>query len=126
MVNRSCCCLLVLDGAKDSPAARLSRLSTLLSPPVAPAEVHQRCAWFRARREIGPRSVVIPASGVATTVFFGRNVALGGVGVIFHNALQATELGAFIQADQGYPLRGASKFADFAHPRAHQHALVGD
>ena len=40
-------------------------------------------------------------------------IALGDIRVVFHNALQARQLGAFVQTDQGHALCGAAHFTDF-------------
>ena len=54
------------------------------------------------------------------------NVFSDRVGIVLDNALQATELGAFVQTDQCYALRGAAEFPDLGHAGTDQYALVGD
>ena len=49
-----------------------------------------------------------------------------GVGIVFNNALQATELGALVQTNQGDALCGAAHFADFSNAGTHHYAGVGD
>ena len=49
---------------------------------------------------------------VACTVGRIDDVAFAGLGVVLDDALQAAQLGAVVQRDEGHALRGAAEFAD--------------
>src|SRR5674476_917325 len=71
-------------------------------------------------------SVAGPAAklnGRFIMIFFG-NVVIKRVGIILDNALQAAQLGTFVEADQRDALRGAAEFAYLADAGAYQHTLV--
>src|SRR3954470_23115020 len=65
-------------------------------------------------------------AGVRRRFAFGRALAILDVRVVLDDALQARQLGAVVQRDQRDALRGPPELAHLAHPRAHEHALVGD
>src|SRR5690606_8454851 len=46
--------------------------------------------------------------------------------IAFGNALDTRQTVAIVHTDQRDALRGAAHFADFRHPRAHQHTAIGD
>src|SRR2546427_11521968 len=89
-----------------------------------------RVARSRAmpRRTSTSVALRLPWSGYSTRITRYGPLLLPIFLVLFllRDALDARELGAFVQVDQAHALRRASHLADLLHAHAYEHAVRGD
>src|SRR5829696_7909427 len=112
--------------ARRLRASSSSRSTASISMRSWPRSFFMSLTKSSARSHGAPSTIqTIPSSGFLLVGAVRLLFALDGLGIILHDALQAAELGAFVEPDQRDTLGGAAQLADLANAGAYQHALVG-